>query len=111
MIPLRLPGNVKQVFVQRLTAALPLSADRVIARTREMRGGRLNDPRFGSRMQGQGPYIEGVRRLFETLARRHGLETSGRRSAATPPSTLERTVRAPRVEPGQLRLPFGPSER
>jgi DNA repair photolyase len=75
MIPLRLPGSVKQVFFDRLEQALPLAAPRVLARIREMRGGRLNDSRFGWRMQGQGPYIEGVWRLFETLAKRHGLQT------------------------------------
>ena len=75
MIPLRLPGSVEAVFSERLREALPLSAEKVLARVREMRGGKLNDPRFGSRMQGEGPYIEAVRLLFDQTARRLGLGT------------------------------------
>ena len=40
---------------------------------REMRGGKLNDPRFGSRMRGEGQYAEAIERLFTTTARRVGL--------------------------------------
>jgi DNA repair photolyase len=73
MIMLRLPGNVKEVFEERLRAAFPLSAEKVLARTREMRGGKLNDPRFGYRMRGEGEYAEAIERLFTTTARRFGL--------------------------------------
>jgi DNA repair photolyase len=73
MIMLRLPGNVKEVFEGRLRAAFPLTAEKVLARTREMRGGKLNDPRFGFRMRGEGEYAETVERLFTTTARRLGL--------------------------------------
>src|SRR3954463_12372647 len=73
MIPLRLPGSVEPVFVERLREALPLSAEKVLSRVREMRGGKLNDPRFGNRMQGEGPYIQAVRLLFDQTARRLGL--------------------------------------
>jgi DNA repair photolyase len=72
-IMLRLPGNVKQVFFERLGRALPLAAERVLARTREMRGGRLNDPRFGSRMRGEGQYAAAIEALFEKTAARFGL--------------------------------------
>jgi DNA repair photolyase len=73
LILLRLPGPVKEVFEQRLRAALPLRADRVLARTREMRGGKLNEPRFGERFKGQGEYYAAIRALFDTTARRLGL--------------------------------------
>src|SRR5947208_13641918 len=43
---LRLPGSVKQVFEERLRAALPLRAERVLARVREARGGKMYDPRW-----------------------------------------------------------------
>ncbi len=75
MIPLRLPGSVEPVFVERLREALPLTAEKVLTRVREMRGGKLNDPRFGNRMQGDGPYIQAVRLLFDQTARRLGLGT------------------------------------
>ena len=107
MIPLRLPGSVEPVFVERLREALPLSAEKVLARVREMRGGKLNDPRFGSRMQGDGPYIEAVRLLFDQTARRLGLKA--REMSAQDGINDERpsqvsTFRRPTDKGGQLRL-------
>jgi DNA repair photolyase len=69
---LRLPGSVKAVFEERLRAALPLSADRVLHRIRETRGGRLYDPRFGARGSGEGTYARAIGTLFDTWARRLG---------------------------------------
>ena len=40
---------------------------------RELRGGRLNDPRFGHRMRGEGAYAAMLTARFATAARRHGL--------------------------------------
>jgi DNA repair photolyase len=57
-IPLRLPWEVAPLFEQWLRQHLPLRAERVLARVRDLRGGKLNDPRFGSRMQGQGVWGE-----------------------------------------------------
>ncbi|HMF44725.1 MAG TPA: PA0069 family radical SAM protein [Polyangia bacterium] len=71
---LRLPGSVKQVFEERLRAALPLTAERVLHRIRETRGGQLYDPRFGKRGRGEGTYAETIRSLFETTAARLGFE-------------------------------------
>jgi DNA repair photolyase len=73
MVMLRLPGNVGPVFEQRMREGFPLAVDRILARTREVRRGRLNDPAFGSRMRGEGEYAEAVARLFEATARRVGL--------------------------------------
>ncbi|MEI8254713.1 MAG: PA0069 family radical SAM protein [Deltaproteobacteria bacterium] len=72
---LRLPGSAKVVFEERLRAALPLRAERVLARVREMRGGRLNETRFGMRQGGEGPYAASVQALFTETARRLGLDT------------------------------------
>lgn len=74
-IPLRLPGRVRDVFLQRLREQAPERAARVEHCIREMRGGRLNDPRFGERMRGSGRYWESVTRLFEVCARRWGLRS------------------------------------
>ncbi len=71
---LRLPGAVKQVFEERLRAALPLAADKVLHRVRETRGGeQLYDPRFHVRGRGSGVYANTIAALFETTARRLGL--------------------------------------
>ena len=74
MVPLRLPGSVAEVFTERLRAAFPLAAEKILTRVREMRGGKLNDSSFGGRMQGSGRYIETVTEMFEVTARRLGLE-------------------------------------
>ena len=74
---LRLPGPVAQVFEERLRAAMPLAAERVLHRIRETRGGALYDPRFGVRGRGEGPYAATIRALFEMTARRLGLRAHG----------------------------------
>ena len=71
---LRLPGAVEPIFVDWLREQAPLRAERVLARLREARGGRLNDARFGHRMRGEGTYVEQLRRVFEVHRRRVGLE-------------------------------------
>ena len=73
---LRLPGNVATVFEQRLRERLPLRAERVLARVREARGGKLYDSRWGVRGRGEGRYAEAARALFDSTARRLGLATS-----------------------------------
>lgn len=70
---LRLPAEVEQVFTERLRAAFPLRADKVLSLLRAMRGGRGNDPRFGARMRGEGPRWQLMADLFARTARRLGL--------------------------------------
>ena len=79
-VPLRLPGHVADVFLERLRARLPLHADRVEQRVRDGHGGELNDPRFGYRMSGNGSYWGAVDRLFNTTLARHGFDSPSRRS-------------------------------
>ena len=76
LIFLRLPGAVKDVFEPRLREALPLRADRIMSRIREARGGKLNDPRFGNRMRGEGHYAKTTRALFDATCRRLGLSVN-----------------------------------
>ncbi|HVI24550.1 MAG TPA: radical SAM protein, partial [Myxococcales bacterium] len=95
---LRLPGNVAAVFEERLREKLPLRADRVLARVREARGGKLYDSRFGVRGRGAGTYAEVVRELFESTARRVGIATSFV-GADSPPSTFRRPDRPGRQLP------------
>jgi DNA repair photolyase len=75
MVLLRLPGAVKEVFASRLRAALPLRAERVLARVREARGGALYDGRFGVRQRGEGEYAMMIEDLFAKTAARLGLAT------------------------------------
>ena len=52
---------------------MPLRADRVINRLRDIRGGRLDDSRFCERMRGRGPYWESICSLFAVSKERYGL--------------------------------------
>ena len=81
-IMLRLPHGVKDLFTNWLERSRPARKDRVLARIREIRSGRLNDPTFGSRMRGEGPYADHIRSMFDMSVRRLGLERRGE-----PPST------------------------
>jgi len=55
---LRLPWEVKDIFRAWLEAHFPLKAAHVMSRVHSMRGGRDNDPNFGSRMHGQGEFAQ-----------------------------------------------------
>jgi DNA repair photolyase len=74
---LRLPHGVKDLFREWLERHYPARAKKVLHRQEETRGGRLNDPRFGTRMTGEGVYAEQVAALFERARRKAGLEASG----------------------------------
>lgn len=71
---LRLPGAVEGVFVAWLREHAPLRAERVLARLREARGGKLSDTRFGHRMRGKGVYAQQLTALFDVHRRRVGLD-------------------------------------
>lgn len=70
---LRLPHEIKDLFKEWLALHAPLAADHVMSRVREARGGKENDPRFGSRMRGQGAYAEMIRHRFRLARDRLGL--------------------------------------
>lgn len=70
---LRLPGVVESVFLQWLEAERPGDASRILAGVKAVRGGKLYDARFGSRMKGEGPIAEQIRSTFKVFARKYGL--------------------------------------
>jgi len=70
----RLPHGVKALFADWLGQRLPERRDKVLNRLLDLRGGRLNDPRFGHRHRGEGPFAEQIRSLFQVAARRAGLD-------------------------------------
>ena len=73
---LRLPHGVKEIFSDWLAENLPDARERILSRIRNVRGGSLNDSRFGIRMRGEGVEAEAICRLFEVSAAREGLTTS-----------------------------------
>ncbi len=71
-VMLRLPGRVAGLFDAWLARSVPERRDHVLSRIREIRGGELNDSRYGTRGRGQGVFAEQIRDLFRTSARRLG---------------------------------------
>jgi DNA repair photolyase len=71
---LRMPHEIKELFRDWLLTHFPAKASRVIGLIRQCRNGRLNDPRFGQRMRGEGAYPELLGRRFRIARRRVGLD-------------------------------------
>jgi DNA repair photolyase len=72
--PVRLPGAVGPLFEGWLSRHFPDRKEKVLNRIRSMRGGRLNDPDFGSRMRGDGIVADHIAQLFDISCRRAGIE-------------------------------------
>ena len=73
-IPVRLPFEVAPLFHAWLAEHYPERADKVMHIIQSMRGGRDNDPRYGERMRGSGPYADLIRARFKAARKRHGLD-------------------------------------
>ena len=103
----RLPWEVQAVFEQWLRTHFPDRAERVLHRIEDLRGGRRNDPRFGTRMRGTGLWADLLRQRFLVAARKHGLNATPRVQLDcqqfVPPVVLVRSVRSTPISP-QLSL-------
>lgn len=97
-IMVRLPGAVQPLFLDWLRRELPDRANKVVSRLQAVRNGGLSDPRFGSRMRGEGELADVVSSFFHLARRRHGLDGDRRELA---------THRFRRTGHDQLQL-FGP---
>ena len=75
-IMLRLPREVSQLWQDWLAEHAPERAGKVMARLREMHGGRDYDPRWGHRMRGEGEYARMIGQRFKAAARRTGLDAA-----------------------------------
>jgi DNA repair photolyase len=88
-IPVRLPFEVAPLFRDWLSEHFPDRAAKVMALIQSIRGGRDNDPGFGSRMRGEGPFAMLLRTRFEKARKRHGLDNGRimlRKDMFVPPS-------------------------
>lgn len=74
---LRLPHGVETLFVDWLERHFPLRKAKVLAGLRALRGGRLSDSQFYSRLSGEGPRAKEIADLFEVARRRAGLAADG----------------------------------
>lgn len=71
----RLPQAVGPIFESWLERHVPGQKEKVLGRIRELRGGKLHDPKFGTRMSGEGPLAEQIGQLFDVAKRRAGFPT------------------------------------
>jgi len=70
---LRLPLTVAPVFQEWLEQNAPAKKEKVLGRIRAIRGGKLNDARFGWRMRGEGIFAEQISQMFDIARRKAGL--------------------------------------
>jgi DNA repair photolyase len=94
---LRLPLTVAPIFEEWLERNVPGKKDKVLNRIRAMRGGKLNDARFGSRMRGEGIFAEQISQMFHVARRKAVLPADG-------PELSTAAFRRP--EGAQLKLGF-----
>ncbi|MEX1117071.1 MAG: PA0069 family radical SAM protein [Akkermansiaceae bacterium] len=91
----RLPGTVADVFENWLERHKPQAKEKILGRIRAAHEGKLNGMTPGVRMRGSGAAAEQTRKLFQTCARKRGLQIS-------PPSLNLSDFR--RLSPGQQEL-------
>lgn len=102
-VMLRLPHQLKALFLEWLQREFPDRASHVESLIRQVRGGELSDPRHGTRMTGEGPIATHIAHTFKVFAGRLGLPTRmGSLNSAD--------FRPPRTTP-QLRLFDAPPPR
>ena len=69
---LRLPWELNPLFQEWLALHYPMRAARVMARIRDMRGGKDYDSNFANRMTGSGTWAELIRQRFQKASARLG---------------------------------------
>lgn len=67
----RLNGKVGEIFENWIKQALPDKADRVLSQIKQAHGGKLNDSRFGTRMRGEGKFIESLANIFRISKKKY----------------------------------------
>ena len=72
-VALRLPFAVKSLFEEWLEQHFPQRKEKVLNRIRAIRGGKLNDPNFNSRMRGEGVFAEQMEELFQLACKKAGI--------------------------------------
>jgi len=81
---LRLPYGLADLFEDWLARHYPDRKEKVLAHIRSVRGGKLNDSRFGFRMRGEGIIADQIHQMFQVARRKAGIpETWPELSAAS----------------------------
>ena len=82
-IMLRLPFQVKDLFVRWLERHFPDRKEKVLNRVREMREGELYNSKWGTRMRGDGIFADQIEALFDASCRKYGLNEDRRKRLST----------------------------
>ena len=82
-VMLRLPFEVKDLFMEWLAEHYPLKAEHVMNRVRDLHGGHAYQGGWGVRMKGQGVYADLIAKRFAVAARKHGLDRPRRTALRT----------------------------
>ena len=93
-VPLRLPYGVKELFESWIERHYPEKKDKILNRIRAVRGGRLNDPNFHTRMKGEGIFAEQMAELFRLACKKAGI------TERSPSLTTEHFRRSPSSQLG-----------
>jgi DNA repair photolyase len=72
-VTLRLPHAVAPLFEQWLEHHFPNQKEKVLNRLRALRGGKLYDAEFGTRMRGEGIFAEQMDQMFDVACRKAGI--------------------------------------
>ena len=72
----RLPLAVQDLFADWLAVHFPNRQKKILKRLKEMRGGRLNDPRLGHRMNADGAFATQIQQMFSLAHRKLGFADS-----------------------------------
>ena len=75
-VMLRLPLEVRDLFIDWLEAHYPLKKSRVMSLIQDVRGGRDNDTQFGRRLKGRGEVAGLIGQRFERSVNQNGLNRS-----------------------------------
>ncbi len=97
-ILLRLPGEVKELFMEWFAAHFPNQASHVMSLIRQSRQGRENDAKFGRRKRGTGVFADMIAKRFGLAAKRLGLKQTTR------PLDTGRFVKTECITTGQFEL-------
>ncbi|HYD01319.1 MAG TPA: PA0069 family radical SAM protein [Phycisphaerales bacterium] len=95
---LRLPWQIKTLFLEWLVRHFPDRAARVESLLRQSRGGELYDSGWGERMSGTGPIADTIAATFKLFCAKNGLNNRDRGGLDT------RSFKAPHDRRGQMSL-------
>jgi DNA repair photolyase len=71
-VMLRLPYGIGDLFTQWLEQHFPTKKEKVLGRVKDLRGGKMNDSRFGMRMRGEGVFADAVKQIFDVTRKKLG---------------------------------------